>query len=80
MTVGQDPQPRHEGAVGALADLGARVVTALPPAFLLLVLINVAFLGVVMWFLDDQIAQRTHMAEKLFDRCMDIALQATPPH
>jgi hypothetical protein len=70
-----DPQ-QPTTTVGALTDLGARVVNALPPAFLLLCLINVAFLGIVMWFLDDQIAQRTRMAEKLFDRCMDVALHA----
>lgn len=65
---------------GLASRLGQSVIGALPPAFLLLCLINVAFLGVVMWFLDDQIAQRTHMAEALFNRCMDIALHAEPPH
>lgn len=61
---------------GTIAKIGQSLISALPPAFLLLVLINVIFIGVTMWFLDDQMAQRTHMAEQLFDRCLDIALRA----
>lgn len=58
--------------VGAVSRLGNALIGALPPAFLLLILLNVAFLTMVMWFLDDQLSQRTKMAEKLFERCMDV--------
>jgi hypothetical protein len=75
-----EPAPQQNGTIpGMVGRLGQSLITTLPPGFLLLCLINVAFLGVVMWFLDDQMAQRTHMADKLFDRCMDIALHAQPP-
>lgn len=63
---------------GAVARVSQSLISALPPAFLLLVLINAAFIGVVLWFLDDQLDQRTQLVGKLLDHCMDIA--AHPPH
>jgi hypothetical protein len=63
---------------GAAAKLGQSVIGALPPAFLLLCLINVMFIGVVMWFLNEQINDRTQIVSHLLDRCFDIALQAPP--
>lgn len=65
---------------GMAARLGQSVIGALPPAFLLLCLINVAFIGTVLWFIDDQLDQRTKLVSTLVDRCMDIALHAPPPH
>jgi len=67
------------GIVGQVARLGDRMISTLPPAFLLLVLINVMFLALIMWFLNSQMMQRTQMMEKFADRCMEIALRATPP-
>jgi hypothetical protein len=72
MTVAQDPQPRQEGAIGALSDLGGKLVGALPPVFIMLCLINVMFLGMVMWFLADQIDRRTALVAQIVTRCMDI--------
>lgn len=66
--------------VGAAAKLGQSLIGALPPAFLLLVLLNCAFLALVMWFVDNQLKQRTELVGKLVDRCMEIALHAPPPH
>lgn len=71
---------RAGGIVGAAADLGKSIISALPPAFLLLCLINAAFIGVVLWFLDDQLDQRTVLVKTLVERCMDIALHASTPH
>jgi hypothetical protein len=59
---------------GAVSRIGQSLITALPPAFLMLVLLNVAFLGLVMWFLTDQLHGRDMMAQQLFNRCMAIAL------
>ena len=71
MTVGQDPQePRHEGAVGALTDLGSKLVTALPPSLIALMLINLAFLGLTYWFLTNQMEGRTKLASVIIDRCL----------
>lgn len=64
---------------GAASKLGQALIGALPPAFLLLCLINLAFLGIVMWFLEHQVDSRTEMVGKLMDRCMEIALEHEPP-
>jgi len=58
----------------------SRLVTALPPAFFILLILNIGFLGFVMWFLEGQLRARDMMAQQLFDRCMEIALppQHTP--
>lgn len=74
-------EPSGNGTVvGAAARLGQSLIGALPPAFLLLVLLNCAFLALVMWFVDTQLKQRTELVGKLVDRCMEIALHAPPPH
>lgn len=69
----------QHGIVAQVARMGDKLLSTLPPAFLLLVLINILFLGMVMWFLNSQMAQRTAMIEKFADRCMEIALRAQPP-
>jgi hypothetical protein len=73
-----EPAERHEGAIGALTDLGGKLVGALPPVFIMLVLLNVAFLGIVLWFLDSQLNQRTKLVNELVNRCLDIALHVPP--
>ena len=65
---------------GAATALGRSLIGALPPAFLLLCVVNVIFLGLVMWFLADQIDRRTALVSTIITRCMDIALHAEPPH
>ena len=55
---------------GAVARVSQTLIGALPPAFVLLLLINVIFLGIVMWFIDDQIQQRTELVEKVIERCL----------
>ena len=68
-----------ETVVGAASKFAQSLVGALPPAFLLLCLLNVAFLGMVMWFLADQVDRRTTLVSTVITRCMDIALHAPPP-
>lgn len=68
------------GAIAAATKLGQSLIGALPPAFLLLCLINAIFIGLVMYFLDHQLDQRTQLVAKLVDSCMDIALHAPVPH
>jgi hypothetical protein len=50
--------------------LGSKVIAALPPAFLMLCLINVAFLGLVMWFLRDETTQKIAILNRVLDSCM----------
>ena len=66
------PDPKHEGTIGALTDLGGKLVGALPPVFIMLVALNVMFLGLVMWFLADQIDRRTALVTQIVTRCMEL--------
>lgn len=63
---------------GPVSRLGQSLISALPPAFIVLVLLNLAFLAVIFWFLDDQLTQRDAMARELFHRCLEVALKQTP--
>lgn len=63
---------------GAAARLGQSLISALPPAFVMLCLINAAFIAVVLWFVDDQLDQRTKLVGRLLDHCMSIAAHTTP--
>lgn len=72
-----EPQPSH-GIIGQVARTSDKLITTLPPAFLLLFLLNLIFVALVMWFLNNQLEQRTSLVDKLVDRCMQIALQAQP--
>lgn len=59
----------EQGPAAAAIDASRQVLAALPPAFLMLVLMNIAFLGMVLWFLTSQIEQRTAIVAKMIDVC-----------
>jgi hypothetical protein len=43
-----------------------------------MLVLNIVFVGFVMWFLETQLAHRDQMAEALFNRCMEIAFRSAP--
>jgi hypothetical protein len=53
-----------------IADLGRKLIGTLPPAFIMLLLINCGFLGMVLWFLDAQLERRTALLNRIFDFCL----------
>ena len=53
-----------------LVTLSERVIRALPPAFLMLALINLAFLAAMVWFLNHNVSSRNEMLSKIIDRCL----------
>lgn len=53
-----------------VVDLGRRLIATLPPAFLMLVLINAIFIGAVLWFLDNRMTERTALVDKIVDHCL----------
>ena len=67
-----EDEAKRTGAIGALTDLGGKLVGALPPVFIMLCLINVMFLGMVMFFLSDQIDRRTALVTQIVTRCLDV--------
>lgn len=55
---------------GALVHLSEKLVRALPPAFLLLVILNVVFLGVVGWVFQHGSEQRNVLLTKIVENCL----------
>ena len=54
------------GNRGVVASLADKVLTALPPAFIVLLLINAGFL----WFESHSTAQRSALLDRVLDACM----------
>jgi hypothetical protein len=65
-----DPVSRNGGIVSTLGNLGQSIVATLPPAFLILVLLNLGFLGLVFHFLDDVSGQRTILLQEVLHGCI----------
>jgi hypothetical protein len=68
-----DPAPRgnsRNGMFGALSALGQSLIAALPPVFLMLLLINLVFLAMVMWFVDKNSEQRVAIVRDIVDSCL----------
>jgi hypothetical protein len=63
-------KPNGNGRAGLLASVSDKLIRALPPAFLLLILMNVAFLGVIAWVFDHNADVRNAMLTKIIDRCL----------
>lgn len=56
---------------GAAAGFGKTLVNSLPAGFLFLLLVNVAFLWVVLQFVQNETAQRTNMYTAIIDKVLD---------
>ena len=52
-------------------NLGGKLLLTMPGQFLALLVVNVIFLAVTMWFLDSQIETRTELVKSIITRCMD---------
>jgi hypothetical protein len=57
-------------ANGLLEKISTRLIRALPPAFIMLALINLAFLGALVWIIDSNVDARNEMLGKIVDRCL----------
>lgn len=64
-----------KGVVSAAADLGTKLITTLPPAFVLLVLINVMFIAAVLWFMSHETDQKLVVINKILDTCTTVLQQ-----
>ena len=54
----------------SLTALSEKLVAVLPPAFLILVLLNIAFLGMTMWTVQHNADVRNAMITKIVDNCL----------
>ena len=55
---------------GLLASISEKLIRTLPPAFLLLLIINIIFLGVVWWVFAHNTDQRNILLTKIIENCL----------
>ena len=58
------------GLVGAATKLGQSLIGALPPSFIALMVLNLVFLGLILWFIDDQLDTRMRVLSEIIQRCL----------
>jgi hypothetical protein len=56
---------------GLLATVSDKLIRALPPAFLLLVLLNIVFLGVAAYVFQHNTEVRNQMITRIIESCLD---------
>ena len=61
---------RPTTTAGMLSLLSEKLVSALPPAFLLLVLLNIVFLGITAYVFSHNTEARNVMLAKVLDACL----------
>jgi hypothetical protein len=64
-------QPMTDEQAHTLIGLGGSIVRALPPAMVLLVLLNVGFLVCTMWVVQHNADARNTMLARIIDTCME---------
>jgi hypothetical protein len=55
---------------GFLAGVSDKLIRALPPAFLLLVILNIVFMGVAGWVFQHNTEQRNELLNKIVESCL----------
>ena len=58
------------GVVGAVENLGSRLIASLPAQFLMLVLMNMIFIMSLLSFLDKQLESRERALTPIISNCM----------
>lgn len=67
---------RHQGTITAVSS---RVIEALPNSMLLMLLLNVCFIGALFWLLSSQNASREKVIIMLLESCAKtVPLEAFP--
>jgi hypothetical protein len=66
-----DPQDNEGGTIlGVAARLGGRLINALAPQYLALILINAIFLGLFVWYIDARAQHAREIMQQLLDACL----------
>jgi hypothetical protein len=67
----EDQKPdANPGMFGTINSLGKAIITTLPPAFAMMAVLNIVFLGVVLWFLSAGSDTRVQIVGDLLKECM----------
>jgi hypothetical protein len=59
-----------DGKAGVIATVSEKLIRALPPAFLLLVILNIVFLGVAAWTFQHNTEVRNQMIQRIIESCL----------
>jgi hypothetical protein len=60
----------QERTNGLLASISERLIRVLPPAFLMLIVLNIVFLGVFWWVFDHNVSARTELLNRIVEKCL----------
>jgi Na+-transporting NADH:ubiquinone oxidoreductase subunit NqrB len=60
----------QERANGLLAGISERLIRVVPPAFLMLIVLNIVFLGVFWWVFDHNVSARTELLNRIVEKCL----------
>jgi len=61
---------QNGGNTGRLIEASRAVLSVVPPSFLGLCLVNLLFLGAVLWFLNAQVEARMALVARIVDACV----------
>jgi hypothetical protein len=67
-----------QGGSGLIASVSEKLIRALPPAFLLICLLNIVFIGLSAWIYDHNSTARAVLLTKIVDACL-IQRKSEPP-
>lgn len=68
---GNGDAPAPAGLAGTALTIGQKVLATLPPAFIMLLLINCVFLFLVLRFVANETDQRVQLVSRIVDACME---------
>ena len=64
-----DPSPPSPSG-SVLISLSERLIRVLPPAFLLLIVMNVLFLGAIAWVVNHNAEARNALLTRIVEKCL----------
>lgn len=54
----------------SLTQISEKLIAVLPPAFIILILLNIGFLGMTMWTVSHNTEARNVLLAKVLDTCL----------
>ena len=65
-----EPEEQKHGIISAVTHVGSQVIAALQPQFLALILVNIMFMGVFIWYIDGRARHSVEIIKTLLDSCL----------
>jgi len=62
-----------QGLMATLSKLGSSIVVSLGPQYLALILMNIMFMGLLIWFVDKRAQHTSAIMQQLLDTCLQQA-------